>query len=74
MVSTRWANVQIVRKLSVKQHRPAIVAFRPKVFGHLATGEERVNFWANVIGDPVHRLGLLTISERQLSGQTKNCN
>ena len=47
--------VKVVRKFAVEQHRDAMVAFAPKVFGRLAAREDRIDPGADEIVDPVHR-------------------
>jgi hypothetical protein len=49
------ADVQVVSKLAVEQHRPAFGALGPQVFGHLAAREQRIDLGPDVVGDPVHR-------------------
>jgi hypothetical protein len=48
------ADVQVRRQFPVEQHRPAFRALRPKVLGHFAAREQRVDLRTDVVGDPVH--------------------
>ena len=49
------ADIQRLGQFAVKQHRAALIAFRPKILGHLAAREDRVDPGADVIGNPVHK-------------------
>jgi hypothetical protein len=48
------ADIQIVAQFTMEQHGSAFIAFRPKVLGHIALREHRIDPWADVVGDPVH--------------------
>ena len=54
VVATIGTDVEVLAQFPVEQHRAAFIAFGPKVLGHLAAREDRVDAWAHVVGDPVH--------------------
>ena len=55
VVIAAGADIEIVRQLSMEQHGPAFVTFRPQVLGDFAAREQRVDLGADVVRDPVHR-------------------
>jgi hypothetical protein len=57
VVPTAGANIQVVRHFAVKQHRAAFATLSPKVVGRLASRENRVYPWPDVVGNPVDTFG-----------------
>ena len=48
------ADKEVLFQLAMKQHLAAVVALQPKVLGHVAPREDRLDRRRDVIGDPVH--------------------
>ncbi|EPX82684.1 hypothetical protein ruthe_03142 [Rubellimicrobium thermophilum DSM 16684] len=54
VMAAMGADIEMGGQLPVEQHLPAFVAFGPEILGNLATGEDRGDPRADVVGDPVH--------------------
>ena len=53
--------MQAVSQFAMEQHGVTLRAFGPKIFWNVTSRKNRVDPWANVVGNPVHGVILISL-------------